>query len=248
MDWAYLYDGSWEGLLCAVFEAFASKRWPRVVLPGDNAQLAFSDQPVHIVTDPVKAERVERGIVRRMGSPAHNTLWTVFLSGDPDKSTLIYRYIRTGMNKGRGVYQALAHDDINAVDRICYHVSHEAHLLHGFTRFSLMENGVYYARITPKNSVLPLLMPFFADRYTDQPLLVYDASHDLAGVYDLHEWYLVETHGLRLPGLAEEETACRRLWKLFYNTIAIAQRENPKCRRTNMSKRYWGNMTELNSL
>ena len=31
----------------------------------------------------------------------------------------------------------------------------------------------------------------------------------------------------------------------FYDTIAIRERENPRCRMTHMPKRYWGTMTEF---
>lgn len=245
MPLAYLYDGSWDGLLSAVFCAFETRQWPALVAPAENAQLAFGQHPVHIPSEGGKARRVERGIVRHIGAPALDKVWTAFLSGDPDKSMAIYRYICTGIEKGRSIYRDLAHDDVLAIDNLYRRTTHEAHKLQGFTRFSLMENGVYFGRITPCNSVLPLIMPFFADRFSDQPLLLFDATHSLAGVYDLKEWYLVETAGLNLPPLAAEELPCRKLWRLFYHAISIAERENPRLRRSNMPKRYWGNMTEM---
>ena len=42
-----------------------------------------------------------------------------------------------------------------------------------------------------------------------------------------------------------EELAYRKLWRTFYDTIAIEGRRNPKCRMTNMPKRYWAMMTEF---
>ena len=45
----------------------------------------------------------------------------------------------------------------------------------------------------------------------------------------------------------ETETSYRRLWKRFYDTIAIKERENPRCRQTHMPKRYWNTMTEFQS-
>ena len=43
----------------------------------------------------------------------------------------------------------------------------------------------------------------------------------------------------------EEERAWRGLWRRFYDTIAIEGRENPRCRMTQMPKRFWGTMTEF---
>ena len=45
------------------------------------------------------------------------------------------------------------------------------------------------------------------------------------------------------PG--REERDFRRLWRRFYDTIAIEGRENPRCRMTQMPKRFWGTMTEF---
>ena len=43
----------------------------------------------------------------------------------------------------------------------------------------------------------------------------------------------------------ETELSYRKLWRAFYDTIAIEGRYNPKCRMTNMPKRYWAMMTEF---
>ena len=43
----------------------------------------------------------------------------------------------------------------------------------------------------------------------------------------------------------EEELRYRAMWRKFYDTIAIEGRYNPRCRMTQMPKRYWGDMTEF---
>ena len=45
------------------------------------------------------------------------------------------------------------------------------------------------------------------------------------------------------PDRAERDY--RRLWRRFYDTVAIQGRENPRCRMTQMPKRYWSTMTEF---
>ena len=49
----------------------------------------------------------------------------------------------------------------------------------------------------------------------------------------------------QLGPAGERELAYRRLWRSFYDTISIQGRENPRCRMTQMPKRYWGRMTEF---
>ena len=43
----------------------------------------------------------------------------------------------------------------------------------------------------------------------------------------------------------EREANYRLLWKRFYDSIAIKERENPRLRMNNMPKRYWNTMTEF---
>lgn len=46
-----------------------------------------------------------------------------------------------------------------------------------------------------------------------------------------------------LPG--EDELYFRSLWKQFFQSVAIRERENPQCQNTFMPKRYRGTMTEF---
>ncbi|MBQ1602824.1 MAG: DUF4130 domain-containing protein, partial [Oscillospiraceae bacterium] len=43
----------------------------------------------------------------------------------------------------------------------------------------------------------------------------------------------------------ETEAQYRRLWRRFYDTIAIRERENPRLRMSHMPRRFWGTMTEF---
>jgi len=243
---AYVHEGDLDGLFTAVFEAYRRREEPELIVPQGQLQAAFGQRVVEIATDLEKARRVETGILSSLGDLAYHTVWTVFLSCDPGKDTIVYRYLRRGFSTGRRFYSDLAHDDVLAANKLCRRVEREAHQLKQFLRFSLMEGGVYYARITPQNCALPLLMPHFVDRYCVQPFLIYDPVHSLAGVYNLESWELVETDGVTPPEPDRDEIRTRRLWKQFYDTIEIRERRNPRCQRNMMPQRYWKNMTEHN--
>jgi probable DNA metabolism protein len=241
---AYIYDGTLPGLLTAVFTAYERKEQPYVIAEEEGLQTVFGQEAASIAAREDLAVRVEDGIRKKMGQEGYDSVWTAFLSHDGDKATKIYRYIRIGMKLGRAVHDHLTHDDVLAVVSMNRHTGSEAHKLKGFARFALMENGVYYSRITPKNNVLPIIMPHFADRMSVQPFLIYDEAHRLAGVYDMKSWYLVEADELNLPDYSEDEKQWQGLWKKFYDTIAIKERVNHKLRMSLMPKRYWRNMTE----
>lgn len=50
---------------------------------------------------------------------------------------------------------------------------------------------------------------------------------------------------LEAPVAGAEERLYRQLWTRFYDTVAIEGRYNPRCRMTQMPKRYWAMMTEF---
>lgn len=244
MQVAYSYDGTFDGFLSSVFTAYSRREEPVEIVQAGCLQEFFGREAREIETDEAHARRVENGVIKSMGSPCYQKIWTTFLSGEPQKATLLYRYIRRGFEVGRAIYNSIAHEDVLPVEKMYSHITREAHLLTGFVRFSEMDGGVFYSKITPKNSAVPLLMPHFADRFPMQPFLLHDTVHGLVGVYDLKSWYLVETDSLNVPPPDENELAYRRMWKNFYNAIAIAERKNPVCRRTHMPNRFWPNMTE----
>ena len=94
---AYTYDGTLEGLLSAVFEAYVRREDPQDV----TAQAAIQPrlgQTVHFVeTDMERAVRVQRGIKRVCGHAAYDAVMRASLSDDPSAGTVVYRFVRYAM-------------------------------------------------------------------------------------------------------------------------------------------------------
>lgn len=241
----YIYDKSFEGLLSAVFDIYKTKRKPVLITSGEAYQSMLGQTEVYAPTNENHSKRVTKAIKERMGGLAYNKILNAFLSCEEEKDIKIYRYINIGLVIGCKIYDDISHPDILAIEKINKFILNEAHHLKGFTRFSLMDNKVFFARISPKNNVVPLLMPFFTDRFSDQPFLVFDENHGIAGVYDLKQWYLVPTGNINLGDYSSDEKEWQQMWKEFYDNVAIKERINLRLRRNNLPKRFWPNMTEL---
>lgn len=240
------YDDTFEGLMTALFVSYEIKPSPIAVVGSQHQQL-LGVRYEAVETDEAKAERVIAGIRRTMGNDAYEQIWTAFQSCEPDKGDVIYRYVRLGMKLGRGIALRLTDPRVMALQALSHQVGQEAHQLIQFTRFSKLEGGVYYGRITPENNVVPLMMPFFTDRFHVMPFLLHDAGRDIAGVYDTREWVVASTEEMRLPDTDDDEKYYRSLWKRFYDTVAIRERINPRLRRQHMPHRFWKNMVEMAS-
>ncbi|MCL2069061.1 MAG: TIGR03915 family putative DNA repair protein [Oscillospiraceae bacterium] len=241
----YLYDGTLEGLFCCVFESYKRREIPDMCCDEDHLQYALEQQLVHIKTIPARANRVWSGFISQCGEDAAMKVRDCFLSYEHDRASMLLRYMRLGFAHGKAVSGMLAHPDVLPVEKMYSHIGREQARFIQFLRFELMENGVYFARMQPVNNVLPLIMPHFADRYTDQPFVIYDPGHGIAGVYDLNGWYMAETGSINLPAAAESEREWKAMWRKFYGTVAIKERRNAKLMQQLCPKRYWVDMTEM---
>lgn len=254
---AYCHDGSLEGLLSAVFEAYARREDPQDVARADVLQPRLGQTVRVIETNEEHAVRVRRGIRRACGDAAYDAVKHASLSDHPDAGTIVYRFIRYAMAQSRphdcsgckrrgscggacgkfactgkarrSVLGDLAHPAVEPLHRLARSVMNERHRMLQFLRFEHLENGVWFARCNPAASVIPLLMDWFSGRFNTQPFIIFDEAHNIAGVYEGRDWYLVQTENVDLPDRASEERLMQQAWKRFYDTVAVEARSTPSC-------------------
>ncbi len=243
-DVIYCYDGSFDGLMCCVFESFLRKESPSEIYAEEPDQIAFSEIR-YIETSQIRSERVMKGIKKKISADSLLFIKQAFLTCAPDKDKLILDYIRKGFAYGKRIVNMLADDTVNSLNRAVYHCTHEAHLLKGFIRFSDSE-GFLAAVISPKNRVIPLIADHFIDRLGGENFFIYDKVHRMAFVHCDGRSEILENVELELPAVSEREKYFRDMWRDFYDAIEITERRNPRCRMNNMPKRFWENMTEMN--
>lgn len=241
----YHYDGSFDGLLCCVFESYEKKEIPLDILLMDASQPQLFDGKA-IPTDLQKANRVLASIPIKMGASALNFVRHAFLTCLDQKELYILLFLRLGYSHGPSVMNMLTNNVVNTLFKAVKHLDRESHLLKGFLRFSIF-NNVLVGEIAPKNFVLPLLVQHFCERYPEERFLIHDKTHGMGLVYQPYKSAVIPIDALEMPEADEEEQAFRELWRLFYDTIAIQGRYNPECRMSHMPKRYWKYMTEFSS-
>ena len=104
----YQYDGSFEGLLCCVFESYTKKERPTAILrDGDDEPSLFEIRAV--TTDRAHAQRIYRSLYKR--SPEVGPfLRRAFLTCLPDKEMAIYRFIVKFYREGAPLLSRLSDD------------------------------------------------------------------------------------------------------------------------------------------
>lgn len=244
-DVVYSYDGTFDGLLCCVFESFLRRERPQSIVSADSPQLSLL--PVKTIeTDASKAARVAAALPKRMGQEAADQVHLCYLTCLEDRELVSLDFIHQGFAYGPDVLNRLTDDTVHTMRRAVGRLTGESHLLKGFIRFSDYD-GMLVAVIHPKNLVLPLLREHFCDRFCNERFVIYDENHGMGLVYRPYESQIVPIDDLVLRQPDEEELRYQQLWRQYYDAIAIKARANPKCRMSHMPKRYWDYMTEFGS-
>lgn len=242
---AYLYDGSLEGLLSVIFEIYQRKELPDTIQTEHAFQPNLEQQIFIVETDLVKAERVKKGLKKKAGRLAWEKLTKAFLSHELEKGMIIFNYIQLALEIGFDIHTHLSHDSVLTLEQLIHRIQREYDRWIGFIRFAKMQAGFYYAAYQPKSNMTPLIMPFFSERFCDQPFLIHDTTRNLVGVYTLKEWYLIEVENFILPEYSDDEKEYTQVWKTFYHTVAIPERKNARQQKTMMPLWYRANMTEF---
>ena len=238
----FAYDGSFDGFLSAVFDAFVMK-----TLPADFA--VFDDMEpsllkIHYVeTDFEHAKRVQLGIAKKLGGTVLNMVQKAFLFDGEGKENAIMRFIWKGFKEGRSVGSRIGDEDVNRIFKMCTAVYNEAERFRQFTRFS-DSKGALVAVIHPNHFVLPLIKHFFCARIKNEHFMIFDAEHSAALIHMPERTAIIPLESLEIPSDTEDRFYSG-LWKSYYRHIAIASRYNPKCRMTHMPKRFWKYLPEV---
>lgn len=242
----YIYDGSFLGFFCCVYESVYAKELPSAIYKQQEVQIGLFEQR-RVLTDHVKAEKVRRSIPLKICKRALELIENVFLSCMQNKELSMLRFLLFAYRQGGGALNMLGHALVAPLLKAEKHLLKEAHLFTGFVRFTDY-NGALVSVITPKNFVLPYIAGHFINRYYNEDFMIFDKTHSAALLYQNRKKQMISIEELELPDVPDSEREYQKLWKCFYDTVAIAARKNPKCRMTHMPKRFWQNMTEMQDM
>lgn len=247
----YLCEDSFEGIMTAVYDAWASGLGHdnvRLELKGEYNLELFAEYET-VIPDEEKAKKVVRTLRQKVSETVFEYVYKAAMSQETKKADRIYRFIVLAIKNGASIVHQLGNSSVMDVFSMVRNVSNESHLLLGFIRFRELENGVLYARITPKNHVLTIVAPHFEDRLSGENWVIYDAVHQMAAIHPRNSQWVLSKEVQIEEQLAnsEKESGYEELWKIFFHTIGIEARENPKCQRNMLPIWYRKNMLEFDT-
>lgn len=245
-------EDSLDGIFTAIYNAWESGYGHK------NIQIQIIDQMVNyqlfykyipVITDYEKSEKVARTIKNKISVAAYETICRAVMTNRQEKADVIYRFVILGLHYGSTIITNYSNPSVQSMFEMNRAVGNEVHHYLGFLRFSELKNHVLYGKINPKNNVITLLAPHFADRLPVENWIIHDEVRQLAVVHQIGEgWVQVDTSAVDFSALGKidtEEEELEQLWKAFVESISIVERTNPKLQRQNLPIRFRGNMTEF---
>ena len=254
----YIFDGTMDGLLTAVFDAFALHEQPETLLTEGEALPLFCERTQTVHTDEEKARRVWTGLEKKLSREAMKLISVSWLSELKELNGHLFRYICKVFTAGKGIERHFADPDVLAVTNIARKVLHEQLRMKQFIRFQKAKDGTYLGVVSPDHNVLPLIIDHFQDRFNDQPWLIYDAKRHYGFNYDGKTVIRITFEDeaavpfnlangkLDESVMSSDDQLLQDLWRTYFKAICIRERMNPRKQLNDMPRRYWKYMTEKN--
>ena len=247
MNKVYLYDGNFKSLLVLVFNLIKFNKIPLDIKNELEYEPNLIDDPVYIN---VKfTSKSTNYFIKMLPSNIYLRVYYVYLSNNKNKEMIIYKFVKNYLIYRESIINRRNIESVNELISVSRYVGSEAHKLKGFLRFKKMKN-FYYAEIEPTNNVIRILANHFKRRLSNEYWIITDTKRGIYALYDKEKiTYLNKEDILKLNlELSADEIFFEKLWKEFFNTISIKERNNLKCQMNFMPKKYWNNIIEMEDI
>ena len=247
-----VYDGSFEGFLCAVFDVYEYKLTDVDIVPAHKHQPSMFAEPHFVNHDPKHSDRVLKGLEKKLSLEAQKQVYRTFLSELDGIENTLLQYIQYVFASGVVMEEDYSNKAVLTVFQTAKKVWREKHRMEAFVRFQKTADGLYYAIISPDYNVLPLIGKHFTERYADQHWMIFDAKRRYGIYFDGQHTQQVQIsfseevgQGTNASAVYDEsETIYQQLWSQYFKSVNIAARKNTKLHIQHMPKRYWKYLPE----
>ena len=249
----YICRDNVTGLFSAVYDAWMECRTTgnaEIVFRGSIEQKLFCEY-VESEESEEKAAAVQRLIQKYLGETAYKMLYFAALSNDKEKGNAIWGTMLAAreMKDSKKVMENLTNPSVEKAFSLYRQVGNESHFFKEILRFRELESGILFARIAPKSQVLTTLAPHFDNRLPLENWMIYDETHQSFIIHEAkkHWVYVMGTtvdFG-KLERLSEDELEIERLWKGFFESISIKERENSQLQKSHFPIWYRKHVVEF---
>jgi probable DNA metabolism protein len=243
----YVYDGTWDGLMCLVYRTARDKSEPEGILrfcdEGIGQETLFGT--TRIENDAEVAQATAAILKKRISRQMLSDVWFALLSYDTERQVdmALWHTLARVWSLGKKAEADLADEYSHVVRKAALRTGREYNKYLGVVRFKDV-GGIFYAELEPDCDVLALLADHFGARLPDRGWVLHDLRRKKAVVYDTKKWIVTDMDLPQTPSATREEREIQELWREFYRSATTDQRLNYKVQRGNMPKKYWKHLVE----
>lgn len=253
MKRVYICSDSITGIFSAIYDAWKTKLTEErlgIALKGVIDQEMFCEY-IEVEESQKKAIAVENLIKRHLGSHAYWNIYHAVLSNDREKGNVILGAMLESRKipNSKQIMEHLSHPQVQRLFELGRKVANEAHYYKEIVRFAELQNGILFSEIEPSHQILSCIGNHFSKRFPQEDWMIYDKVHRMFLVHEKGKhWILVQDDNLNVDEIkwySATEALYVRLWKGFFNSVSIKERESYERQRQHLPLRYRTHVVEF---
>ena len=248
----FTYDDNFEALASCIYTAWeyslAHKDEQISLQKHSDTQQSIFSEFIYVETDSDKATKVINSIKTKLSMQSYHTVYMAFLYCE-DTGDDIYKFLKLAFKYGKSINYMLGEQTVMKLMKLQRAVSNEMNSYIEIVRFNEVADNVFISHIEPKHNILLGLSNHFQNRMPSINWMIIDSARNLALVHQKErDCYLHKLNSEELKKMSKVndiKEPYKKLWKSFFNSIAIKERENLKLQRQHCPLRRRKYMTEF---
>jgi len=176
-----IYDGSFKGFLCAVYQAYERNLRVTDIVKAENYQKDMFSKSLKITTDVNRAKRVWFKLRDKYYDTLKN-LYFAFLSETAGIEIRLYHEIVNRIGRLPLSKELNNKNGMGYLEDIVEHVSQEKRKWEASINLDFPQGKPPVVKISPRYNIIPLISRYFRLTYTRTPWVIYDQCRNY-GIY-----------------------------------------------------------------
>ena len=237
------YDGTFNGFMTIIDQAFTRKQFPAIILTAANAmESLFTGE--WIETDERQAEKILHRLQQRLTITNFQFIHDGFYATIENKELHLLEAIKIALNTRDSLENFIGNPCVLAVTNGLKTLFGEAHNYKGFVRFEYV-GSLLFSKVTPKHFSLPYICPHFAKRYPLESIIIYDTTHRLLALIEKGNISFIEDVDCPKFDQQKKEDLIQSQWQAFLSAVTIQERANKNSQLNHLPLRFRDHMIDF---
>lgn len=221
-----IYDKTFESFLTLIYEVYYSKLQVTQIKK-QMPETLFLDEMIEIQKDEEKYTKVLKALQIKFQKEHFETILNIFMCDSVEFEMDLLAFIILGFKNQKELNNInnMSVFNIQNLQRELFRLNHK---MTGFVRFVELEDGTLYAKVETKFNVVYFLGKHFMKRLNNQNFIIHDIKRGLAFVHNEFAKGVQNVSSFDIPNYSKDEQKFQKLWKTFFDSVAIESRENKK--------------------